>query len=162
MSTYPPPISCPHCFREERSLSLPLLPSVPLSLATFLCPTRFASPNARTRSAPPRSSIGADKYRALSPRKKKKKKRCKKFPERRRFFRAFFGQAEKEMAGGSMAYYLLKLFASRPARWLDRVVIGAFVAAPAMAHVEIAKRRWDAWLALVTRLLAGPGALMEF
>lgn len=48
-----------------------------------------------------------------------------------------------------MAYYLLKLFASRPARWLDRVVIGAFVAAPAIAHVEIAKRRWvvgwDAW-----------------
>eukprot|EP00752_Nemacystus_decipiens_P002499 g2348.t1 len=62
------------------------------------------------------------------------------FPERRGFFRAFFGQAEKEMAGGSMAYYLLKLFSSRPARWLDRVVIGAFVAAPAMAHVEIAKR----------------------
>lgn len=48
------------------------------------------------------------------------------------------------MDGGSMAYYLLKLFASRPARWLDRVVIGAFVAAPAMAHVEIAKRRCGA------------------
>ena len=51
------------------------------------------------------------------------------------------------MAGGSMAYYLLKLFSSRPARWLDRVVIGAFVAAPAMAHVEIAKRRWVGCLA---------------
>lgn len=77
-----------------------------------------------------------------------KKNVNKKFPERRGFFRAFFGQAEKEMAGGSMAYYLLKLFVSRPARWLDRVVIGAFVAAPAMAHVEIAKRRWAglAWM----------------
>lgn len=41
-----------------------------------------------------------------------------------------------------MAYYLLKLFDSRPARWLDRVVVAAFLAAPAMAHVEMAKRRW--------------------
>lgn len=63
------------------------------------------------------------------------------FPERRAFFRAFFGQAEKEMKGGSMAYYLLKLFASRPARWLDRVIVALFAAAPAIAHVEIAKRR---------------------
>lgn len=51
------------------------------------------------------------------------------------------------MAGGSMAYYLLKLFDSRPARWLDRVVVAAFLAAPAMAHVEMAKRRWAGrWL----------------
>lgn len=56
------------------------------------------------------------------------------------------------MAGGSMAYYLLKLFSSRPARWLDRVVIGAFVAAPAMAHVEIAKRRWVGWGAWLPRV----------
>lgn len=41
-----------------------------------------------------------------------------------------------------MAYYLLKLFASRPARYLDRVIVAAFAAAPALGHVEIAKRRW--------------------
>lgn len=45
------------------------------------------------------------------------------------------------MAGGSTAYYLLKLFVSRPARWLDRIAVALIATAPALGHVEIAKRR---------------------
>ncbi|CAM9371186.1 unnamed protein product [Ectocarpus sp. 12 AP-2014] len=87
-------------------------------------------------------SVGDGKQTVLFPAEQEKllESLMAQFPERRPFFRAFFGQAQKEKEGGSLAYYLLKLFASRPARWLDRVVVGLLATAPAMAHVEIAKR----------------------
>lgn len=63
------------------------------------------------------------------------------FPERRAIFKAFFAQCEKNMAG-ALVYYLNKLFPSRPARWLDRVLASIFLGPAAAAHAEVAKRRW--------------------
>lgn len=64
----------------------------------------------------------------------------KQFPERRSIFKALFALVEKE-AAGSLAFFLSKVFPSRPATWLDRVLSAIFLAPTAAAHVEMAKRR---------------------